>query len=116
MVVAAARFGRLAYIISCLRNKSKNKKRKRKWFHPLASLWKRGYNKGMNAPTQFEFEFELDMNVKGEDFFSKDLKDPCEWCGRHEAAHTVVKRGQDIGLCISCAEDEYMDWVEQMRD
>lgn len=69
----------------------------------------------MNAPTQYEFEFDIDVNEKGEEV-KPFLHDPCEWCGRHEAAHTVVKRGQDIGLCNNCAEDEYMDWVEQMND
>jgi hypothetical protein len=59
--------------------------------------------------TQTEFDFEADD-------FGVKLHDPCEWCGRHEAAHTVVKRGQDTGLCNNCAEDDYMDWVEQMND
>ena len=55
--------------------------------------------------TQTEFDFEADD-------FGVKLKDPCEWCAKHEAAHTVVKRGQDTGLCNNCAEDDYMDWVE----
>lgn len=74
------------------------------------------YNIAM--PTQYEFDFEQDVNVKGELFFEKKLTDPCDWCNEREAEITItrVRTGKDFGICNNCAEDDYIDWHEQMSD
>ena len=67
----------------------------------------------MNAPTQYEFEFDIDVNVKGEEV-KLFLHDPCQTCMKRESDLTVPRTGD--GICNICARDEHEDWAYSQLD
>ena len=65
-------------------------------------------------PTQYEFDFEQDINVKGELFWEMKLHDPCLDCNEREAEYTIPRTGD--GVCGICAESRSSDWIERHVD
>ena len=66
-------------------------------------------------PDQYEFDFEVDVNEKGEEI-KPYLREPCEWCNRYEADFTFHKRGYEFRICNGCARDDYEDWAHSQLD
>ena len=65
-------------------------------------------------PMQYEFDFEQDINVKGELFWEMKLHDPCQDCNEREAEYTIPRTGD--GVCGICAESRSVDWIERHVD
>lgn len=63
---------------------------------------------------QYEFDFDVDVNDPTNLTLHVVLHDPCQTCMKRESEQTVPKTGD--GICNSCAEDAYMDWIERMND
>ena len=63
---------------------------------------------------QYEFDFEADINVKGELVLAPSLHDPCQDCNEREAEYTIPRTGD--GVCGICAESRSVDWIERHVD